>query len=122
MARQFNAVRAASALVEARLKPDKEVALAFGVAVRTIEYWRQRLRTDQELQREYKKMAQIKLAQWVSEIPDSLEMAIGFVTSAARSGDVTDPKMVAAMSGAISVLSEVLMMQESIAARNESAS
>ncbi|WNZ22732.1 hypothetical protein HJG54_07585 [Leptolyngbya sp. NK1-12] len=122
MPRKFNRVRAASVLVEATLKSDKEVALAYGVSVRAIEYWRQRLKRDEELQQEYRRMAQVKLAQWVSQIPDSLELAIGFISSAARSGDVRDPKMVVAMSGAISVLSEVLVVQESIAARNESAS
>lgn len=122
MPRKFNCVRAAAALVEATLRTDKEVALAYGVSVRAIEYWRARLRTDEELQQEYRKMAQEKFKQWVSEIPDSLELAIGFISSAARSGDVTDPKMVEAITGAISVLSEVLLVQESIAARNEPAS
>ncbi|NJR63194.1 MAG: hypothetical protein HC769_33085 [Cyanobacteria bacterium CRU_2_1] len=117
MPRKFNYVRAAAALVEASLKSDREVALAFGVAVRTLEYWRHRLKSDEVLQQEFRKMAQEKLAQWVSEIPDSLGMAIGFITSAARSGDVTDPKMVEAMVGAISVLSEVLVLASAIEQR-----
>jgi hypothetical protein len=119
MPRSFNYTRAAAALVEACLKPDKKVALAYGVSIRTIEYWRSRLKTDPLLQREYKKMAQEKLAQWVSTIPESLELAIGFISVAARSGDTTDPKMVEAITGAIATLNEVLMIQESIASRGQ---
>jgi hypothetical protein len=118
MPKKFNYVRAAAALVEASLKPDREVAKAFGVAVRTLEYWRHRLKTDEVLRQEFRKMAQVKLAQWVSEIPNSLELAIGFIASAARTGDTTDPKMLDAVTNAVSVLNEVLIIHESIAQRS----
>jgi hypothetical protein len=121
MPRQFNYIRAASALVEASLKPDKQVAQSFGVSVRTIEYWRQRLKTDLILQQEYRKMATEKLAQWVSQIPDSLELAIGFVASAARTGDTTSPEMLKAITGAIATLNEVLVVQESLSQRKGAA-
>jgi hypothetical protein len=117
MPRKFNCVRAASALVEATFKTDREVALAYGVSIRTIEYWRARLRTDTELQQEYRKMAQEKFKQWVSEIPDSLELAVGFIASAARTGDTTDPKMVEAITNAISTLNDVLIVQSALEKR-----
>lgn len=110
-------MRAAAALVEASLKSDREVALAFGVSVRTVEHWRHRLKTDTELQQEYRKMAQEKLSQWVSEIPDSLELAIGFIASAARAGDVTNPDMVKAITSAIGTLNEVLIVQSALQKR-----
>jgi|GEM_PF-1305060 hypothetical protein len=119
MPKKFNYVRAAAALVEASLKPDREVAKAFGVAVRTIEYWRHRLKSDPELQREFRRMAQAKLAEWVSEIPNSLELAIGFIGSAARTGDTTDPKMVEAITAAVATLNEVLIIHESIAQKKQ---
>lgn len=117
MPRQFNRVRAASALVEAVLKTDRQVAIEFGVSVRAIEYWRSRLKVDEELQGEFRKMANDKLSQWVGEIPDSLAMAIGFIASAARSGDVTSPEMVNAMTRAIATLNEVMMVQEAMSLR-----
>ncbi|MDX2212507.1 MAG: hypothetical protein SFY66_04380 [Oculatellaceae cyanobacterium bins.114] len=117
MARRFNATRAASALVEATLKPDRQVAIEFGVSVRAIEYWRSRLKVDEELQREFRKMANDKLSQWVGEIPESLELAIGFIASAARCGDTTNPDMVKAMTGAIATLNEVMLVQEAMSSR-----
>ena len=122
MSRSFNYQRAAAALVEASLNPDKQVAKAYGVSIRTIEAWRLRLKTDERLQREFRNMAQEKLSQWVSTIPESLELAIGFVASAARSGDTTNPDMVKAITAAIATLNEVLMIQESIASRKNGAS
>lgn len=117
MPRKFNRMRAAAALVEAMLKSDKEVALVYSVSIRTIEYWRHRLKTDSELQQEFKKMAQEKFKQWVSEIPDSLELAIGFIASAARTGDTRDPKMVEAITNAIATLNDVLIVQAALEKR-----
>jgi len=64
-------------------------------------------------------MAQAKLAEWVSEIPNSLELAIGFIGSAARTGDTTDPKMVEAITAAVATLNEVLIIHESIAQKKQ---
>lgn len=119
MPRHFNQTRAASALVEATLLPDRQVALSFGVSVRTIESWRYRLKHDEALQREFRQMAQEKLSRWVSQIPESLELAIGFIAAAARAGNVTDPDMVKAITAAIATLNEVLVIQQSLNDRQD---
>jgi transposase len=115
MPRTFNTTRAAAALVEAALKPDREVARGFGVGVRTIEYWRHRLKTDEALQREYRKMANEKLAQWITEIPEVLDGAIGFLKRATEIADPTDPKCIDAIVGALSTLNEIAIIHESLA-------
>ena len=117
MPRTFNTTRAASALAEANLKPDREVAQAFGVGVRTIEYWRNRLKWDEQLQQEYKAMSKGKLNHWTTKIPDCLDSAIDFIMKAAETGDPTNPEMVRAVTGAIGMLNEVLIIQDAIAAR-----
>jgi len=119
MPRHFNQTRAASALVEAALLPDKQVALSFGVSIRTIESWRYRLKHDEMLQREFRRMAQEKLSKWVSKIPESLELAIGFISTAAITGDPTNPDMVKAITASIAILNEVLVIQQSIDRRDE---
>ncbi|MBD2462267.1 helix-turn-helix domain-containing protein [Oscillatoria sp. FACHB-1407] len=119
MPKRFNVVRAASALVEATLKTDKQVSIEFGVSIRTIEQWRSRLKVDEELQREFRRMANEKLSQWVGEIPNSLELAIGFIASAARTGDTTNPDMVKAITGAIATLNDVFVIQAAIQQRQQ---
>jgi hypothetical protein len=64
-------------------------------------------------------MAQEKLKQWVSEIPESLELAIGFIASAARTGNTADPKMVEAITYAIETLNEVLIVQAALEQRSK---
>jgi hypothetical protein len=117
VSRVFNRVRAASALIEAVFKPDKEVALAFGVSVRTIEYWRSRLKTDEDLQREYRKMAQEKLAPWLSEIPDVLDQAVSFLSVATKTADPTNPDAIKAITGAIATLSDLQIIHEALRER-----
>jgi hypothetical protein len=117
VSRIFNVTRAAAALAEASLKPDQEVATPFGVGVRTVEAWLNRLQWDEQLQQEYKAMTQGKLNQWTSRIPGCLDKAIDFIIKAAESGDPTNPEMVKAMTGAIGMLNEVQIIQEAIAAK-----
>lgn len=119
MSRHFNSTRAAAALVEACLKPDQEVAQAFGVSVRTVEYWRYRLKTDAELQQAYKAMASEKLAQWVTEIPEVLDGAIGFLKRATALADPADPKAIDAIVGAITTLSDLQIIHESLQQKRE---
>lgn len=119
MSRRFNLTRAASALIETLLKPDREVATAFGVAVRTIEYWRQRLKTDEDLQREYRAMAGEKLARWITEVPEVLDGAMGFLKQAVKVADPSDPKAIDAVVGAVSLLSDLQIIYESLARKQQ---
>jgi hypothetical protein len=115
--RTFNVSRAAAALAEANLKTDKEIAIAYGVGIRTIESWRSRLKWDAELQEAYRIVTTSKLSHWTAKIPDCLDRAIDFITKAAETGDPTNPEMVKAMTGAIGMLNEVQIIQEAIAAK-----
>jgi len=117
MPRTFNATRAAAALAEANLKTDKEIAIAYGVSIRTIESWRSRLKWDAELQEAYRLMTTSKLSHWTSKIPDCLDRTIDFITKAAETGDPSNPEMVKAITGAIGMLNEVQIIQEAIAAK-----
>lgn len=119
MPRRFNVTRAAAALVEAALKPAREVAAAFGVAVRTVEYWRQRLRTDEDLQREYRAMAGEKLARWITEVPEVLDGAMAFLKQAVNVADPSDPKAIDAVVGAVSLLSDLQIIYESLARKQQ---
>jgi hypothetical protein len=117
MPQTFNYLRAATVLLEASFKPDKEVAKVFGVGVRTIESWRQRLKTDPLLRQEFKKVSQQKLTRWQTKIPDCLDRAIDFIMKAAEQGNPADPEMVKAIILAITQLNEVLIISEAIEAR-----
>jgi len=119
MSRRFNVTRAAAALVEAALKPDREVAAAFHVAVRTIEYWRQRLKTDEDLQREYRAMVGDKLARWITEVPEVLDGAMAFLKQAVSVADPSDPKAIDAVVGAVSLLSDLQIIYESLARKEQ---
>jgi len=119
MSRRFNVTRAAAALVEAALKPDREVAVAFHVAVRTIEYWRQRLKTDEDLQREYRAMVGEKLARWITEVPEVLDGAMAFLKQAVSVADPSDPKAIDAVVGAVSLLSDLQIIYESLARKEQ---
>lgn len=119
MPRIFNRRRAAAILVEATLKRDREVAIAHGVSVRSIESWRSRLRWDGELNELYVQLLGNAVADWLSQIPGTLEEAIAFIKAAAQQGDVKDPKMLSAVSDAVATLSEVLLIQEEVKARRK---
>lgn len=121
MPRSFNASRAAAALVEAALKPDAEVAAAYGVGVRTIESWRARLKTDPAFYAEFQRMSQTKLIRWQTKIPDCLDRAIDFIMQAAERGDPTNPEMVRAISSAIVQLNEVMIIGEALESRKRQA-
>jgi len=117
MSRHFNVSRAASALAEASVKTDKEIAAAYGVGIRTVEAWRSRLSWDTELQEAYKTVTASKLSHWTSKIPDCLDRAIDFLMRSAEQGNPCEPDMVKAITGAMAMLHEVQIVQEAIATK-----
>jgi hypothetical protein len=99
-------------LADATIMTDTQAAEKHGVSVRTIRLHRSRIGTDTPLaaQLQYKLNEQDRT--WSAEIPRALKASINFLLKAAQEGDHTDPKMIAEVTSAMRVLSEIAMVRD----------
>lgn len=111
MPQQFNRTRAAVILADAALTKDRLAAQRHGVSVRAIEEWRRRLKRDPELRQEYDRL--IAARDWSLQIPNALTSAIAYIERAGATPEIT-PDLVTAISGAISTLNEVMLVQAAL--------
>ncbi len=111
MPEQFNRTRAALILADASLTKDRLAADRHGISVRSIEDWRRRLKRDPQLRQEYDRL--IAARDWSLKIPNALASAIAYIERASSTPEIT-PELVTAISGAISTLNEVMLVQAAL--------
>lgn len=103
MARVFPYAKAAHALVAADFSEVGKVAEEIGVSPRTIHLWRERLEHDEDLQAEYKKIAEatnteivkhvpVEIMNIAERLPRNLDRLLTFLDTCFEELDPADPE------------------------------
>jgi hypothetical protein len=122
MSKTFKRDLAASILVEALYTTDKETCEKYGVSIRSLQNYRQRLATDAQLALIFARRQKDSYSLWVDEVPIALFKAIRFIGHAADSVDSDpnyrkNPMVIEAVSGALKLVAEVHFANQVISAR-----
>ena len=120
MPRVFNADRAASALVHAAFHNDNSAAAEFRVSVRSIQLWRERINTDEDLAELFAHKSARFERRWQVQVGKSLYAAMDFVIRATDAMDPSNPADLKAVTRLMELLFEFQLTREMIAARAES--
>jgi len=113
----FNAEKAAMALVDALLTTDIAAAEKWEVSRRTILNWRKRLDTDPEFSRLFQEKRAAVEKEWADELPAAIRASVDFIKRSAQSTNVSDPDMLHSMAGALKILTETAAMRQLLDAR-----
>jgi len=113
---QLNYDRASTILVEAVFFGDVPTAKRWGIHHRTIENYRQRLDSDNQLVLLFQSKKESFESEWAKDIPMALRSAIRFLQDASQSVTVT-PESIHAVAGAAKILAEIGLTKEIIDAR-----
>lgn len=120
MARKFNYERAASALLEALLGGDQTAAEKYGVSIRSIQTWRQRLGEDAHLVEFFAIKRRAFEDGWAEELGVPIRAAARLITEAAASADAVtkrNPEFIHAIAGALKICAELKIVSKVIDAR-----
>ncbi|HYE73542.1 MAG TPA: hypothetical protein VEF04_09425 [Blastocatellia bacterium] len=122
MAAKVNKEFQATVLVEALFTTDQKVCEKYGVSERSLRRWRNAFAfgTDQELAACVHTKKEAFDREWVAHCNPALAAGINFLTDAARfAGDQQkkNPQFIAAIAGAVKVISEVKLTSDIIGAR-----
>lgn len=102
--------RIARVLVEATMagpKGDAKICARHGISIRTLQNYRKRLESDDELARICAEKKAVAIESWSQEVPAAMRASVDFLRRAAESGDPSDPQMVHSIAGSLKMLSEV---------------
>lgn len=128
MSKSFKRELAAAILVEALYTTDKDTCEKYGISIRSLQNYRQRLATDAELALIFARRQKDSYSLWVDEVPVALFKAIKFIGQAADSVSVDanyrrNPMVIEAVAGALKLVAEVHFANKVITARliNENA-
>lgn len=121
----FNYLRAAQALSMADFEELEDVAVRFGVTVRAIQYWRKRLEHDEELQQEYRKASDAKIAEIAKvvpvqilnvaeRIPRSIDRILDFLNTCFDELDPGDPESARVAKECGGMLVELFMVSKKL--------
>jgi len=113
----FNAEKAAMALVDALLTTDIAAAEKWEVSRRTILNWRKRLDTDPEFARLFQEKRAAVEKEWADELPAAIRASVDFIKRSAQSTNVSDPDMLHSVAGALKILTETAAMRQLLDAR-----
>lgn len=109
--------RTALILAESIFLGDRRVAQKWGVTVRTVQNYRQRLRTDDELSLICSVKKKELLDSWITELPAAMRAGTDFIIRAAQESDPKDPNAIHAIAGAMKILAEIGLTKEIVDAR-----
>lgn len=106
----------AQVLVFASLYGDNQAAKDSGLALRTIQHYKKRLREEPELAKIYVLKKQEFEGEWVNEVASTLLAGMNYIKQASQSEEKT-PEMVHAIAGAMKIVGEIGLTKEIIDAR-----
>jgi hypothetical protein len=118
----FNRDLAAAALLEAVFRNDATACEKYGIGIRTLQRYRQKLHTDPELAGIVATKKALFDRAWADDLVKALRGAALFIaeaTETARKNDKckTDPEMIAAMAGALKLCADVHLTSKVLDAR-----
>lgn len=109
--------RAAIILVQAAFYGEKQTAKEWGIHPNTITNYRKRLANDQELVEIFNEKKAAFEADWFSEIPGTIKIALNFIKQAAREANHKDPDVIHAVAGAMKIAAEIGLTKEFLDAK-----
>lgn len=109
---QFNHERAALILVEAAYYGDRATGDRWGVSIRSIQRYRARLDSDQELSQLVALKKEAFERDWTEEMPAAIRTGIRFLNTAFQEADPTSPEAIHAVAGAMKILAEIGLTRE----------
>jgi hypothetical protein len=114
---RFNYDRAAAVLVEAAYFGDKAAADRYGITVRSVERYRERLDDDIELSAFVTIKKQEFEDRWAEELPAAIRASIRFLAKAANEADHKDAQTIYSVAGALKILADVTLTKRVLDAR-----
>lgn len=114
---KINYERAATILVEAAFSNDKTAAEKYGVTTRTVQRYRDRLETDDELALLVAIKKQRFEDGWADELSGAIRSSIRFLQRAANEADPKDPAVIHAVAGSLKILADVTLTKKVLDAR-----
>jgi hypothetical protein len=118
----FNRELAAAALIEAVFTNDDAASSKYGISLRTLRGYRQKLHSDAELAGLFHTKKALFDRAWADDLVKALKGAALFIaeaTETARTNEKckTDPNMIAAMAGALKLCADVHLTSKVLDAR-----
>lgn len=109
-------------LCDAVVMGDRPAAQKWGLTIRSIITYRQRLETDEKLRSYVKTLQEKQEADWLGKIPDVLAEGMAYLSEAFTQNrsngiGVLNPETIAALTGAIETLADIDMTRKIIAER-----
>jgi hypothetical protein len=117
MAKRHNLQQVASILVESAYYGATPTATKYGISVRTLQRWRERLDGDRSLQDEFERVRSIFEREWATDAIAAIKAGLHFLTKAAQTVKASDPAAIHAVAGGIKIASEMLIVREVLDAR-----
>jgi transposase-like protein len=114
--------RAAAVLLAAAYTTDQMAARRFGVTVRSIRNWRNKLSTDSEFSSFFHTKKRTHDEAWAETLPIALRQSVEFIAAASREAQtqkaaLLDPDVISALAGAMKLCAEVYYTGKVIDAR-----
>ncbi len=117
MSKQHTLQQMAGILAEAAYYGDSQTAAKYGVSVRTLQRWRERLAEDQSLQAAFERARAAFEQEWASEAIVAIKAGLQFLAKAAQTAKASDPAAIHAVAGGVKIASEILTVREVLDAR-----
>lgn len=115
--KKFSDDQIAQILVEAAYRGDNDTAIKYGIAVRTIQRWRDLSETNLLMAKLIAEKKTVFERGWADEAAAALKAGLEFLKEAAQKTSKTDPAAIHAVAGAVKIASEVLITREVLDAR-----
>ena len=114
---KFKPELAATVLIEAAYTTDEKAAEKFGVSIRSLPNWRNKLESDQAFATIFHYKKEQFEAGWAQDLPIAIKAAIEFLKRSAQEADHKKPDVIYSIAGGLKILADIQTTKDLLDAR-----